>query len=57
MDASKSQNSDINKWGAFGFDFGDGTPPIYSSAPQISRAYAESGDYTAMVIVSDKHGA
>ncbi len=39
------------------FDFGDGTPPVTQSSPEIEHTYMEAGIYHAFLKVKDTHGA
>lgn len=41
---------------SYTFDFGDGTPAVTQAAPDISHAYAASGEFTARLTVTDQHG-
>lgn len=40
----------------YAFDFGDGTPPIWTKASKISHIYRRPGIYNATVRVMDSHG-
>jgi hypothetical protein len=38
------------------FDFGDGTPPVTQSSPEIEHTYTAAGNYHASLQVKDTHG-
>jgi ELWxxDGT repeat protein len=38
------------------FDFGDGTPPVTQSSPEVEHTYTAAGNYHASLTVKDTHG-
>jgi len=51
-----SQSNDPDGISEYGFDFGDGTPIVWTSSPTTTHSYSEIGDYYARVCVSDDTG-
>lgn len=48
------QSSDDRGITGYRWDFGDGSPPVYTTVPTVSKVYAKSGTFTATVQVIDR---
>ena len=56
FDASGSRDPDAGDTLTYTWTFGDGTPQVSTTDPVTSHTY-ERGDFTALLIVQDNHGA
>ena len=57
-DGSTSSDGDATPIASYGFDFGDGSPAVTTTAPAASaqHTYAAAGVYTIALVVTDSGG-
>ena len=54
--AASSDGDHADHVETWSWDFGDGSPVVETTAPEVTHTYAAAGEYTAALTVTDSHG-